>query len=211
MYPNRWVFSVAVRCSVQVSPSARMFHGLFLMAEVAQCSVPMLTGPYRLYAVYILFTSTTHLFTTLCCDCVCLLSGVYVHRWFFFIGENAGWNWFDFFLASRPCSQGVEVLACAWNGHRSCLIYYRWSKISPVVVTARSNLLILIQHHWQVLVVKIGHWSWTDVCQNSCGYLTSEVVFSLVDFVYLVFQMTATDGTGAIWPAHVSQVFDAWL
>lgn len=49
-----------------------------------------------------------------------LILRVYVHRWFFFIGENAGWNWFDFFL----------------------------------------------------------------------------VVFSLVDFVYLVFQMTATDATG---------------
>lgn len=49
-----------------------------------------------------------------------LILRVYVHRWFFFIGENAGWNWFDFFL----------------------------------------------------------------------------VVFSLVDFAYLVFQMTVTDATG---------------
>lgn len=66
MYPNRWVFSVAVHCSVQVSPSARMFHGLFLMAEVAQCSVPMLTGPYRLYAMYILFTSIHNNLLWLC-------------------------------------------------------------------------------------------------------------------------------------------------
>lgn len=27
--------------------------------------------------------------------------GLYVHQCFFFFGEAAGWNWFDFFLASR--------------------------------------------------------------------------------------------------------------
>ena len=133
----------------------------FLFSQHVRCRCWLdQSGPYRLYA------SVCNVYTTICWDCVLTQLRSLCASLVFLHWRERGMELVRLFLSFSVTQPGCGSLDMCVKQDTNPVwsTRYRWSKISSLVVTAQSDLSIVIQHHWlQVLVVlKIGHWSWTE-------------------------------------------------